>query len=64
MKRLSELIAIELVTLLSSIIFFGVSVWLLLIDKPLQAILSLIIGLILLSTSLAILREHLTQASE
>ena len=65
MNNLSKYIGlIMIVTLLSSIIFFGVAVWLLYIEKTLQALLSFIIGLVLLSTSLAILREKLIESKQ
>ncbi|ADV64940.1 hypothetical protein [Desulfurococcus mucosus] len=43
--------------LAASIFFLVVSVWLLYIDRALPSLLSLLIGLTLLSTSLSILRK-------
>jgi len=50
--------------LISSIIFLGISTWLLYIEKPLQALLSLVIGIILLSASLSLAREYAMQSSK
>ncbi len=48
---------VDLLLFLSSLVFFGVAVYMLYLDKGLQALLSFIIGIILLSSGLAVLRE-------
>lgn len=53
-----------IILLISSIIFLGISTWLLYIEKPLQALLSLVIGIILLSASLSLAKEYTMQSSK
>ena len=52
-----KIFAVDILLFVSSLIFLGVAVYMLYIDKGLQALLSLIIGIILLSSGLAVLRE-------
>jgi len=58
------IITMIIVLLISSIVFLGISTWLLYIEKPLQALLSLVIGIILLSASLSLAREYAMQSSK
>ncbi|ADM27266.1 conserved hypothetical protein [Ignisphaera aggregans DSM 17230] len=57
------IITMIIVLLISSIVFLGISTWLLYIEKPLQALLSLVIGIILLSASLSLAREYSMESS-
>jgi len=50
------------ILLIASIVFLAVSVWLLYTGEVLPSLLSLLIGLTLLSTSLSVLRKLLTVA--
>ncbi|MEM0110130.1 hypothetical protein [Desulfurococcus sp.] len=50
------------ILLIASIVFLAVSVWLLYTGEALPSLLSLVIGLTLLSTSLSVLRKLLTVA--
>ncbi len=62
---MNRMIMVMMITLLiSSIVFLGISTWLLYVEKPLQALLSLIIGIILLSSSLSLVKEYGAQNSK
>lgn len=50
------------ILLIASIVFLAVSVWLLYTGEASPSLLSLVIGLTLLSTSLSVLRKLLTAA--
>ncbi|AFL66516.1 hypothetical protein [Desulfurococcus amylolyticus] len=50
------------ILLVASIVFLAVSIWLLYTGEVLPSLLSLLIGLTLLSTSLSVLRKLLTAA--
>lgn len=50
------------ILLIASMVFLAVSVWLLYTGEVLPSLLSLLIGLTLLSTSLSVLRKLLTAA--
>jgi uncharacterized membrane-anchored protein len=58
-----NLLLITLILLLSSLVFFAASVYTLSANKPLQSLLSFIIGIILLGSSLAIIKEGLEGSS-
>ncbi|MEM0371922.1 MAG: hypothetical protein QXW05_01140 [Ignisphaera sp.] len=53
-----------LVLMVSSIVFMGISVTFVYIERYLQALLAFVIGIILLSSSLAILREKMRYRDE
>jgi len=50
--------------MVSSIVFMGISVTFVYIERYLQALLAFVIGIILLSSSLAILREKMRYRDE